>query len=124
MRLWHDAMAAVRGLARRPGFTLVAVLTLALGIGANTAIFSVVREVLLRPLPYPEQERLVSFWYHSQGRRSSSISQPELLDFQSRLATIESAAGMTFRRLHLGSEGEPRLLRVLEATPELLPLPR
>jgi putative ABC transport system permease protein len=115
---------AVRSLSRRPSFTLVATLTLALGIGANTAIFSVVHGVLLRPLPYPDEDRLVSFWMSSQGRRTASLSQPELLDLQTRIASLDSVAGMHFRRLHLGGDGEPRLTRVVEATPELLPLLR
>jgi len=113
---------ALRSFIRRPGFSAVAVATLALGIGANAAVFSVVRGVLLRPLPYPAEDRLVSFWYHSQGRRTGTLSQPELLDLQERVDALESAAGVQPRRLHLGAEGEPRLVRVLDATPELLPL--
>ena len=122
--LGHDLRFAVRTLRRRPGFALVALVTLALGIGANTAIFSVVHSVLLRPLPYPDEDGLVSFWMDSQGLRTASLSQPELLDLQRRIPSIESVAGMHFRRLHLGGEGEPRLIRVVEATPELLPLLR
>lgn len=113
---------AARAFIRRPGFSAVAVATLALGIGANTAVFSVVRGVLLQPLPYPAEDHLVSFWYNSQGRRTGTLSQPELLDLQERMDTLDSAAGIQPRRLHLGAEGEPRLVRVLDATPELLPL--
>lgn len=117
-----DTRFAVRMLGRRPAFTLVAVTTLALGVGVNTAVFSLVRGVLIRPLPYTEPDRLVSLVYHSQGRTTHSISQPELIDLQTKVDALESVAAYTFRRPHLGTSEEPRQVRVVEATPELLPL--
>lgn len=117
-----DLRHAIRILRGRPAFTLVAVATLALGIGVNTAVFSVVRGVLLRPLPYANPERLVSLLYSSQGRTTYSISQPEFLDLRTRVEALEAVAAYTYRRPHLGTSEEPRQVRVVEATHELLPL--
>src|SRR5882757_8325309 len=80
----HDLKFAFRQLAKSPGFALVAVLALALGIGANTAIFSVVYGVLLRPLPYPDQERLVFVGEWSEQVPNMSVSYPNYADFRAR----------------------------------------
>ena len=84
--LVQDTQFAARGLRNNPGFTAVAVLTLALGLGLNTALFSLVYGVLLRPLPFPEQDRLVTLWESDPGKGidQQNVSPPNLLDWQSR----------------------------------------
>jgi putative ABC transport system permease protein len=79
--LWQDLRYGARMLWKKPGFTLVAIVTLALGIGANTAIFSVVNGVLLKPLPYPEAERVVHAYRMQPPVARSPVSRPAWLDF-------------------------------------------
>ena len=84
-----DIRYAVRVLARRPAFTLVAVLTLAVGIGANTAIFSVVNAVLLRALPYDQPDRIVRLWELSARGTPNNVSHPNFLDWRARARSFE-----------------------------------
>jgi len=95
--LWQDIRYAVRVLRKTPGFTLVAVLTLALGIGATTAIFSVINGVMLRPLPFPNADRLVRIWESDlqHGRPQFSVSEPNFLDFQARNTTFDRMAAVS-----------------------------
>ena len=80
-RLAYDLRYAFRGMRRRPGFTAAVVLTLALGIGANTAIFSVVYGVLIKPLPYPNADELISIWHTAPGLRAGDMGVAPTLYF-------------------------------------------
>src|SRR5882724_3824067 len=90
----HDLGYAFRILRRSPGFTLTAVLALALGIGANTAIFSVVNTVLLQPLAYPDAARIVSLetFHTNTGRASDEVSGPDFLDWRAQNSVFEAMA--------------------------------
>ncbi len=91
----QDLRYAIRMLRRKPGFTLIAVLALALGIGANTAIFSVVNAVLLRPLPYRQPDRLVMVWQRLTGATSYPklpCSPPDYIDYRDQTQTLEDVA--------------------------------
>ncbi len=83
---------AARSLSRSPGFSAVAVLTLALGIGATTAIFSVVNGVLLKPLPYPDADRIVYFWQINDEGNESNVSEPNFLDVKERSRSFAELA--------------------------------
>src|SRR5262245_50031662 len=107
--LWQDLRYGARMLAKTPGFTAVAVVALALGIGANTAIFSVVNAVLLRPLPYAEPGRLVVLRndYPGMGVRKGSLSVPEFEDYRSKSGVVESAAAVYPVSVNLTGVDEP-----------------
>jgi putative ABC transport system permease protein len=92
--LWQDVRFGLRLLWKRPGFTVVALAVLALGVGANTAIFSVVNAVLLRPLPYPGAERVVAFdgVNPSKGIKQSNMSAPDFADWQAQARSFEALA--------------------------------
>jgi putative ABC transport system permease protein len=111
-RLGHflkDLQFGLRMLRTRPGFTAVAILTLALGIGANTAIFSTVNGVLLKPLPYPESDQLVTFWGTAPEKRLPVVDYPEAMfvSFHARTRVFESVAAYIVAGVSLSGDGEP-----------------
>ena len=105
----QDVRYGLRQLRRSPGFTTVAILTLALGIGANTAIFSVVNTVLLRALPYENADRLVMVWGNDRahGYNTDQVSPPDFRDWQSQNHVFESMAGSTDVMYTLTGAGDP-----------------
>jgi putative ABC transport system permease protein len=116
--LRQDILYAVRRLIKAPGFTIVAVVTLALGIGANTAIFSVVNGILLEPLPYPEPDRLVGVYHTTEGHRVV-MSGPNFTDVAHTATSLESAAAISTTRMILTGEGEPIRLPVAQVSAAL-----
>jgi putative ABC transport system permease protein len=108
--LWQDLRFGARALRKKPGFAAVAVVTLALGVGANTAIFSVVNAVLLRPLPYPESERLVRLYEKRPklGRTRNVVSAPDFIDWRAQSRTFDGMAAYTGWGASLSGQGEPQ----------------
>jgi predicted permease len=115
----QDLRFAVRTFVRQPLFTVVAVLTLALGIGANTAIFSVLYHTLLRPLPYPNGDRLVFVWntYPGNGLLQAHVSIPDYLDRRTQADAIEDATLFTPIFATVTDGGGPEQVRALRVTP-------
>ena len=108
--LFQDLRYGARGLLRSPGFTLVAVLTLALGIGANTAVFSVVNAVLLRSLPYADADRLVTVWAHDTKANDTRtyFSGPAIRDLREQSRSFQPLTGISPRwSFNLKADGEP-----------------
>jgi putative ABC transport system permease protein len=121
----RDARYAFRSLRKSPGFTAVAVLTLGLGIGANTAIFSVVDGVLLRPAPFADMGRLAMVWEtdRKSGTAREPASIPDYLDFQRRTARFSRLAAFTAAELNLTVEGgDPARLAALSVSHEFFPM--
>jgi len=119
--LVRDVRHACRNLLKSPGFATVTILTLALGVGANTAIFSVVNAIILRPLAYPQPERLVyiSSQFPRQGFDQFWISPPEFLEFQERARAFSSVGAFVAQQANLTAPDRPRRVVSIAASSEL-----
>jgi len=122
--LFKELRYGIRSLLKHPGFSAIAVITLALGIGANTAMFSVVNAVLLRPLPYHDPGRLVTIWEESpqRGMYQMPVSFANLRDWVDQNHTFEQISAYTFTNLNLTGAGEPARLSAVRASANLFPL--
>ncbi|HEV2830123.1 MAG TPA: ABC transporter permease [Pyrinomonadaceae bacterium] len=122
--IWHDLRYAARMLRNKPGFTAVAIITLSLGIGANTAIFSVVDAVLLRPLPFPKPENIVLVRDDLTGRQAENvgISVDELKDFQERSGVFEEISALWPIDANLTGSDRPERIEVLAVSPNYFSL--
>ena len=119
LALWRDARFGIRLLMRNPGFTAVAVIAFALGIAANTAIFSVVYATLLAPLPYPEPDQLVMVWSRIQNNRNVTAAG-DFLEWKRNATAFQSLNAFSGRGVNLASGERPELVSGNGTTPGFL----
>jgi predicted permease len=121
--LLQDIRYCTRSLRKTPLFTLVALIALAIGIGANAAIFSVVNAVLLRPLPYASPDRLVMVWQSlpKMGQERLGASPPDYIDYRDRNRAFENMAGFESLDFNLAGEGTPERIKAARVTSSLFP---
>ena len=122
--LWQDLRYGLRGLRRRPGFAAAAVRSLALGIGANTAVFSLVQAVLLRPLPFHEPERLVMVWEEASfaGFPRNTPAPANYADWKAQNQVFDGMAALSWADFNLTGDGEPEKVSAHAVTADFFPL--
>src|ERR671914_950287 len=115
----QDLRFGARALARRPGFTSIAIVTLALGIGANAATFSVVNAVLLRPLPWHEPDRAVMIWSKWTAFDKTWVATGEVVDYRRRATTLAEVAAWSEGQVNLTGDGDPERVSSANVTANL-----
>jgi putative ABC transport system permease protein len=119
-----DLRQAIRSLHRRPTFALAAILTVAIGVGANTAVYQVIYAVLLRPLPFRDPQRLMQIWETTPVLPQLQISVPDFEDWRNQTHSFAQVAAYTFQamnRITLVGQGEPEVVQATNATADLFP---
>ena len=121
--LWPDCLYALRMLRKNTAFTLTVVVTLALGIGANSTIFSALNAVIMEPLPYQEPDRLIRLWENNprQGRNENPVSVPNFQDWQRQQSAFEQLAASEITTFNLTGSGEPQRIAAARMTANLIP---
>src|SRR5687767_12259266 len=120
--LMRDVRYAIRTFLRAPGFFAAAIFTMALGIGATTAVFAVVNAVLLRPLPYKDPSRVMLLWAVMPDGSRTWLAPPEIDDIRAGVPALEAVAGLTDLRFGLTGSGSPEELAVVGVSASLLPM--
>ena len=121
MSFWQDVRYGLRVLGKNPGFTAIAILTLALGIGANTALFSVVNGVLLNPLPFPSPDQLLAVYSKTGTFQESSISYPNFLDWQKDNHSFAALSAFRSDDYNMVGAGEPERVHIHMISAEFFP---
>jgi predicted permease len=119
---WQDVKYGARVLAKNPAFTIIAIITLALGIGVNSAVFSVVNGVLLSPLSFPHPEQLIALFENGKTFTRSSISYPNFIDWQKRNTSLDKIAVFRQDSFNLTGSGESELIDVNMVSADFFPL--
>ena len=121
--IWQDCLYAARTLRKHPAFTFMAVITLALGIGASSTIFSALNTVVMEPLPYRDPDRLVRLWESNlkQNRPENPVSVPNFQDWQKQQTLFEQLAASELATFNLTGSGEPQRIPALRITANLIP---
>ncbi|MBV9009707.1 MAG: ABC transporter permease [Verrucomicrobia bacterium] len=120
----NDLRFALRSLLKTPAFTAIAVITVALAIGANSAVFTLVNSLLIRPLPYRDASRLVLIWeqFATMGLERIPVSAPEFLDYEKAIRSCEQIAAFDYTAFNVGGEGNPERVSGAAVSPSLFPL--
>src|ERR1051326_7019015 len=119
-----EIKVALRGLLKTPGFTIIAIVTIALAIGAKTAVLSLVNALLVRPLPYKNPEQLVLIWEQcaNHGLDSIPVSAPEYLDCEKQLTSYDGIAAFDYVDLNLTGSDVPERVQGAVVSPSLFPV--